>query len=145
MWKSRTITCSRLHPPAYRILKLNFQSLDLWISQIPPATMWKIVSSLSLNWRRKSDSLTEKRPYVIIEIITFTQENVIRGEGSITSPCSGDEPTILPRENRESSGDRVYIHIRGPFLESPGSFKTYWRTVVVYEFKIGVLTVFQIT
>ena len=51
--------------------------------------------------------------------------NVIRGEGSITSRCSGDEPTILSRENRESSGDRVYIHIRGPFLESPGSFKTY--------------------
>lgn len=52
----------------------------------------------------------------------FTQENVIRGEGSITSRCSGDELTILPRENRENSGD----------LE----------TVVVYEFKIGVLTVF---
>ena len=74
---------------------------------------------------KKKGSLTEKRPYVIIEIIMFTQENVIRGEGSITSSCSGDEPTILPRENRESSGDRVYIHIRGPLLESPGSFKTY--------------------
>ena len=41
----------------------------------------------------------------------FTQENVIRGEGSITSRCSEDEPTILLRENRDSSRDRAYIQL----------------------------------
>ena len=39
-------------------------------------------------------------------------ENAACGLGSITSRCSGKEPTLLPRTTRVSGGNRAYLRPR---------------------------------
>ena len=59
--------------------------------------------------------------------------NVIRGKARLQAAVREMSPRSSP-EKTERAAEIGSTYIRGPFLE----------TVVVYEFKIGVLTVFQI-